>query len=355
MLLNPADTNGCGLCPTCYQLIYQAINLQATSLSSLKNRTEGALQLFDGYSVDQIKALIQDINSTLKSCSWPRSLDLTALINYVNNNNSLFLTVSSHPHSYTTPDIHITTNNLTFSFFFPQANNSLTSMLSVYDGMVIDLGTAKDMLQSAENYVLNFNRSIFSNLLAESMALNKSALNLYYLAGNCSMSLATLSTDVDALWNGSAVLNMTLAGLLSVLNNTYIQAYNYADFIRQFNASLVELQSNITAIGSRAQYLNTLLNNLGKDLTNATAYIILLNTSLTLVSQNTADVIAGAGVLQGYVEKISDLIRKASESSLSAFNATSKLMVSYRVAICMVKCPLHCRMRVPQYMKMLSL
>ena len=90
-----AETNGCELCPTCYQLINQALTLQSVSLSSLKNKTDSTLQLFNGYSKYQIDIIIGDLNNTLQKCLWPTSLNITALSNDVYANESVFSTVSS--------------------------------------------------------------------------------------------------------------------------------------------------------------------------------------------------------------------------------------------------------------------
>ena len=90
-----AETNGCELCPACYQLINQALILQNMSLSSLKNMTDSKLQLFNGYSKYQIDMIVGDLNSTLQKCLWPMSLNITALSNDVYANVSVFSTVSS--------------------------------------------------------------------------------------------------------------------------------------------------------------------------------------------------------------------------------------------------------------------
>lgn len=202
-------------------------------------------------------------------------------------------------------------------------------MIGRYNEIRSDLATSLDMLREAEYFVWNFNRSILSRLYDESVALNKSAVSFYYMAGNCSLSVAELGMNVDALWNGSEVLNMTLAGLLGVLNATYMQAYSYAALLQQLNSSLNELQSNITALMSRAESLTTSLYDLDEMIKNATTNIAHLNASLAEISQTTTSISAGAEVLLGYVEKIGEFIKQASDSSLDAKIASSVLTVRY--------------------------
>ena len=194
--------------------------------------------------------------------------------------------------------------------------------------MLIDLGTAQSMLRVAENFVSNFNRSIFSKLKDDTANLNSLATGLYQSAGRCLLNVSKLSADVDALWNGSAVLNANLAGLLGVLNATYMQSNEYAALVRQFNASVVELQANLTATGARAEYINSGVFNLDDVLTNASTRLVQLNASLDLVGQTVADILTEADALLGYVEKIGDAVRQASGSSLGAFDAVSVLRVS---------------------------
>lgn len=184
------------------------------------------------------------------------------------------------------------------------------------------------MLQTAENFVWGFDGSILSKLYNDAAALNESAISLLYSAGNCSLSIAKLSTDVDALWNGSEVVNANLAGLLDVLNATYMQAYIYTRLIQQLSANLFEMQSNITAMTSQAQLLNASSYDLDEVLKSLTNRIVLLNASLTEVRQTTIGILGDAGVLQDYVKKINVSIIQASERSLAAFNETSVLMVT---------------------------
>ena len=202
-------------------------------------------------------------------------------------------------------------------------------MIGRYNVIRSDLATSLNMLREAENFVWNFNRSVLSWLYDESVAFNKSAVSFYYMAGNCSLSVSELGMNVDALWNGSEVLNMTLAGLLGVLNATYMQAHSYAALLQQLNSSLNELQSNITALMSRAENLTTSSYDLDEMIKNATTNIARLNASLAKISQTTTNISAGAEVLQRYAEKISEFIKQASESSLDASIATSALTVRF--------------------------
>lgn len=206
-------------------------------------------------------------------------------------------------------------------------------MIEMYDGILGDLGLALSMLRIAENYAWAFDGSMLSKLYDDAAALNKSATNLFYSAGNCSLSIAKLRTDVDALWNGSEVLNLNLAGLLDVLNATYMQAYIYAGIIQQFNTTLYEMQSSIAAMTVQAQLLNASSHDLDEMVKSVASRIILLNISLTEVRQATIDILGNAGVLQEYIKKIRDSIIQASERSLAAFNTTSALMVISKLRV----------------------